>query len=597
MTKTLADMKWNATSFKWFNKFNGPSFIIECLNKFKDKPLLDNILSTFDYMIPVASDVPGCLSSLPKKGLIPSILKCLSLGVSRSTILAIFYLLRHFISDSILPSHYEPLMLEVLSDSNSTPFELYNALYLMDSTTLSSLSNPQLISATIPQLSNNKVDTETRIKATSFILEAGGRGQVDPSFISEVAKKAPALLEECDAKTLHRLIEVGMHGKLLEFGLVEVVTHFLAQPGSSETIFYGTKALIHLIEKNSQNQLLALSAGALPSSLQLLSSQLGATSIGETFAFELVNQLLENTMSHSDFVGFGGVRLYSEVLAKWKFPKALEMLYRIGRESEPLLQIIASDPALSAQMAVGMRGESTNLKIAIMKMMALISDAGIPIHRTLSSQSIPVLLDALTPDSSLPLSLSLSLLASFSNTTLFGIGMMRYEGRSIISNIDIDTLGGQDRINAQRLQAKLPNREEEIKKIKNNPITSESYEAAFEELANGTISARGIYSLLHLTLTSSSPSKFYVCEVAPIVAEKEIVIDLELELATLLLLLELTFPEQIPKVEKCNKHIHPFRPECKSEMIALIDIYYFIGMNYCDLLLLLLYYYYCDLND
>lgn len=47
--------------------------------------------------------------------------------------------------------------------------------------------------------------------------------------------------------------------------------------------------------------------------------------------------------------------MYSEVLAKYNVPEALETIYKIGRSSESLLQVIASFPALSAQMAIGMR--------------------------------------------------------------------------------------------------------------------------------------------------------------------------------------------------------------------------------------------------
>lgn len=588
VSKYLSKMPWNDPEIsKLFIKIGGPSSIIECLNTFTDKSTLEGIFTLLGSISNCSSECGELLDILVKQGLISSMFRCIPFGAHRGIMLLV---LNRLVDSSRIPSYdCEPLMVNILTDPNASSSELSGSLFLVDFIPNPSLSyTPELISAVITHLDNSRATVDSRASAISALLKGGKEGKIPDNTFNDLAKKAIAAIESGGACLAHSIVTLRYPDKLVELGLVELVTQFLDKPDSSDVDkykFYAVSSLLELVKNKPQNQLLALSAGAMGYAMKLLSTQL-KNSEPDIFAFSLVIKLLENTMSHYNFIDLGGVKLFSEVIAKHKKLGALQTLYAIGRASEPLLQVIASDLALSAQLAIAVKSTPPKVKTVILEMMALFTKYNIPIHPALASSSIPTLIGALYFEEKNFISASLSILTPLVESDDGLRALAASHGAASAVTKLLETVEGEDRVNAQRLKVKLPdapkftsaplpqNKAMAIHHLKMTPIQG-TFDIACAQIANGILSAKTLYVLLIQSLEDSTKVPFE--DITKIVLCKEKMSDLEVELFLVLAMVMASDLENYRDVIACCRVFEEGLPSRSTDTLILLSITDFIG--------------------
>lgn len=129
-----------------------------------------------------------------------------------------------------------------------------------------------------------------------------------------------------------------------------------------------------------------------------------------------LNAFLEHPACHQEFFDSGGLPLFLDVLAKHKDGNTFKSLCNIARNSDHLLRVMASEPALSAQLALVFTKGPENCKEHCIHLVSLFAAAGLPIHPSVVAIVIPSLIDFLSSSPKIPPLLILRALFFFCKT-------------------------------------------------------------------------------------------------------------------------------------------------------------------------------------
>lgn len=196
-------------------------------------------------------------------------------------------------------------------------------------------------------------------------------------------------------------LESGYTNQMVQLGMIEKLVERLER--HPDTTVYNSVELWKIIFQSPEEYSRAITAGFIPNCIRSLNEQItnGSKQINidehGPRVLGLLCEFLKNPTSHKEFVDLGGIKPLLSVLASYKKkqPEIFETLINIGSNSASLLEVLSADPALSAQMAIALKGNSTS-KDHCIHLASLFIRAGIQVHPALISECIPALISSLS---------------------------------------------------------------------------------------------------------------------------------------------------------------------------------------------------------
>lgn len=378
----LEKVDWNDGLSTQFTSAGGVGCLLKILKIHKNLPILSKTITILTKLGPTF-EVTGQL--MKDSVYFSSLSRCLQLGLDKYLILSAFMGLRGEFQQDWKIFGCGKLSVEILDDKNSSVQQRRVA-----STMLSflSLHSHEAVKSLLFHLDDEDVYVvSTCISALSKAL-VERRGIIPKNSITKIIERQMQIVSlggYASVKNLFLNTYPMYTERFVELGLIEAAVSFLDTKYTSQDWSSSIDILDKLVD-NSQYQTRAISAGAIPLCLKLLQKRLNEHSTPSPFTV-VSRLLLDNSMSHKEFVDLGGVTLFAELVAKEKLSVALDILGIVGN-NEAMLQVIGSDAALISQLAIILQKKFPDeelIQVALEISLRIIS-AKIPIHPALAKQ-------------------------------------------------------------------------------------------------------------------------------------------------------------------------------------------------------------------
>lgn len=180
-------------------------------------------------------------------------------------------------------------------------------------------------------------------------------------------------------------------------GLIEIMAERLGNLSLSDDC-----TIWKYLLKEPAHQERAFSLGIVSTALTVLNYEIWKQ--GEVIrVVSYLTTLLACPLCHKEFVDHGGVKLFLSVIAGRKDSIMFASLYTIASNNDDLVRVIASEPALSAQMGIVFKKGPDDCKQHCIHLVSLFAGAGITIHPSVIAVVVPSLLDIISlPETAIP---------------------------------------------------------------------------------------------------------------------------------------------------------------------------------------------------
>lgn len=226
--------------------------------------------------------------------------------------------------------------------------------------------------------------------------------RVDKDLGLSIARAKTEVISVMDIKNVLTLLTMGPDyvEKMVASGLIEQMTEIMEDPDPDNNEFREFALIWQIVLANPANQQHAFSNGVVSFAVEVMGNK--NLEVGDLpVEMTVLNTFLAFPASHKEFVDAGGVKLCLKIIAQFKDPDTFASLCNIASNSNDLLRVIASEPALSAQIAIVLKKGPNSCQEYCINLVSLIAGANIPLHPSIIPIVIPALISFLASNSNL----------------------------------------------------------------------------------------------------------------------------------------------------------------------------------------------------